>query len=91
MRYTAVFEFGGKTPVQVKASDGWLGGTLVQVQFSDALEEIQRLRTALETVASGIANGHVKSKPLMLPFDENATSIGMTTLGEIVEKALAPQ
>ncbi len=44
MRYTAVFDFeDGKEPA-VGINDGWLGGKLCAVQFSDALKELEILR-----------------------------------------------
>lgn len=43
MKYTAVFSWPeGKGP-RVSADNGWLGGTLCEVQFSDGLLEKEKL------------------------------------------------
>ena len=44
MRYTAVFEFPDGEEPSVGKKDTWLGGELCVLQFSDALEELEKLR-----------------------------------------------
>lgn len=56
MRYTAVFEFKEGTEPAVGKKDGWLGGELCAVLFSDGLEELQAIKEAAEAVIA--ANGH---------------------------------
>ena len=46
--YTASFAFE-KEP-SIKKSDGWLGGKLLSVQFSDALEELEILKAKLDEI-----------------------------------------
>jgi hypothetical protein len=59
-RYTAVFEWAdGEEPV-VSRTTTLLGGRIIAVQFSDALQELERYRTALEHIADedfDFANG----------------------------------
>lgn len=50
MRYTAVFEFQDGAGPAVGKKDGWLGGELCAVQFSDAIEELGKLRIDMETL-----------------------------------------
>jgi hypothetical protein len=48
MKYTAVFEWPeGEAPV-VRKGEGWKGGELCAVSFSDALDELHRLREAAQ-------------------------------------------
>ena len=50
-RYTVVFEWAdGEEPV-VSRTTTLLGGVVVSVQFSDALQELERYRAALEQIA----------------------------------------
>ena len=50
MRYTAVFEFEEGTEPAVGKKDGWLGGELCAVLFSDGLAELVAIKKAAETV-----------------------------------------
>jgi hypothetical protein len=50
MRYTAVFEFKEGTEPAVGKKDGWLGGELCAVLFSDGLEELHAIKEAAEVV-----------------------------------------
>jgi len=52
MRYTAVFEFNGEAPA-VSANDGWNGGKLCAVSFSDELFALEKLRELAEAIADG--------------------------------------
>lgn len=56
MRYTAVFEFKEGAEPSVGKKDGWLGGELCAVLFSDGLEELQAIKEAAEAVIA--ENGH---------------------------------
>lgn len=48
MRYTAVFKWPeGHEPI-VGRGDGWKGGELCAVSFSDAMDELHRLREAAQ-------------------------------------------
>ena len=48
MRYTVVFEWQhGERPV-IRRGDGWNGGELCSIHFSDALQELKRLRAAAQ-------------------------------------------
>ena len=50
-RYTAVFEWpDGEEPTIIRTTT-LLGGVIVSVQFSDALQELKRYRAALEQIA----------------------------------------
>ena len=48
MRYTAVFEWPKGEEPRVSKSDVWKGGKICAVQFSDALDELQRLKEAAQ-------------------------------------------
>ena len=50
MRYTAVFEFEAGTEPAVGKKDGWLGGELCAVLFSDGLAELVAIKKAAEAV-----------------------------------------
>ena len=50
MRYTAVFEFKEGAEPKVGKNDGWLGGELCAVMFSDGLEELKAIKEAAEEV-----------------------------------------
>ena len=50
MRYTAVFEFKEGEEPAVGKKDGWMGGELCAVLFSDGLEELQAIKEAAEAV-----------------------------------------
>lgn len=50
MRYTAVFEFKEGTEPAVGKKDGWLGGELCAVMFSDGLQELEAIKDAAEVV-----------------------------------------
>jgi hypothetical protein len=52
MRYTAVFEFDGAAP-GVSAGDGWKGGKLCAVSFSDEFFALEKLREVVEAIADG--------------------------------------
>lgn len=52
MRYTAVFEFDGEAPA-VGAGDGWKGGKLCAVSFSDEFFALEKLRELAEAIADG--------------------------------------
>jgi len=52
MRYTAVFEFDGEAPA-VSAGDGWIGGKLCAVSFSDEFFALEKLRELAEAIADG--------------------------------------
>ena len=59
-RYTAVFEWPDGEEPKVSRNNTFLGGRIIAVQFSDALEELERYRTALEQIADedfDFANG----------------------------------
>jgi hypothetical protein len=53
MRYTAVFEFPAGSVPSVRASDGWLGGTLCAVAFQDEFFALEKLRELAEAIANG--------------------------------------
>ena len=48
MKYTAVFKWPEGQDPSVGKDDGWLGGELCAVSFNDALDELQRLREAVQ-------------------------------------------
>jgi hypothetical protein len=48
MKYTAVFDFENEPTI--KASDSWLGGKLCVIQFSDALDELNKLEEKMEAI-----------------------------------------
>lgn len=51
-RYTMVFEWPDKeAPTNINRETKLLGGRIIAVQFSDALAELDRYRTALEQIA----------------------------------------
>jgi len=47
IHYTASFKFDGDRGPRVGAKDGWMGGSLCAVQFSDAFAEIEDLESQL--------------------------------------------
>ena len=60
MRYTAVFEWeDGKEPVIGRRYD-WLGGTLISVQFDDALAKLDELTERLEALEDCMDNETTK-------------------------------
>ena len=50
-RYTALFEWPDGEEPKVSRDNTFLGGRIIAVQFSDALEELKRYRNALEQIA----------------------------------------
>ncbi len=50
MRYTAVFEFKEGDEPSIGKKDGWLGGELCAVLFSNGVEELQAIKKAAEAV-----------------------------------------
>ena len=59
-RYTAVFEWPDGEEPKISRTTTLIGGRLIAVQFSDALEELERYRNALEQIADedfDFANG----------------------------------
>lgn len=48
MKYTAVFKWQEGQEPRVGKGDGWKGGELCAVSFSDALDELHRLREAAQ-------------------------------------------
>lgn len=55
MKYTYLIDHGDNAP-SVGAGLDIQGGELVAVQFSDALDECDRLRTALDNITSWVEN-----------------------------------
>jgi hypothetical protein len=50
-RYTVVFEWPDGEEPKISRTTTLMGGRIVAVQFSDALAELERYRTALEQIA----------------------------------------
>lgn len=53
-------------------------------------EENGRFRHMLEKVLAGLENGNIKSQPLMRPITQDATSVGMCSLAELIRETLTP-
>lgn len=54
-----------------------------------AAERGEKLELALKFIQVGVLNGHIKSKPIMPPFSDEAESIEFIGLAEYIDAALA--
>lgn len=73
MRYTAVFEFKDGTEPVVGKKDGWLGGELCAVLFSDGMKELQAIKEAAEAVIA--ENGRPGDDNLVEPGEFAGRSV----------------
>lgn len=72
--YTLVVCYDGEPP-SVRANQPILGGTLIGVQFNDALYEIEALRTALQRIAEGgMSRGEIVDTAITALFDPTQPS-----------------
>ena len=77
MRYTAVFEWPERQEPAVSKKDGWLGGELCAVQFSDGLEELERLKAFVDLCVECeylLPSRLVEALQIVRPPDDEAAS-----------------